>query len=605
MKNININFWMLLFTFLLGGILMAHPKKKKKKTDKPNILIIQMDDMGFDDLSGNGNTVSKTPNIDQLAKTSVKFNNFYVANVCAPTRASLLTGRDFWRTGVTGMHGGNDYLSLKETTFAELLRDNGYKTGMWGKWHSGKAEGYWPWQRGFDEAYYSKLYNHFPSHGYLNGKGVKFEKWSDEQIVDMAIEFMEENKEQPFLAYVSSLSTHGHWAAPDQLVQKYMKEGRTKKFATLLAMQEFADQQIGRLLKYLETSGLDKETIVFFMSDNGPIRHGESDEEWALRNNHEYLGNKARNWKNGIKSPLYVKYKGVYEPESVDLMCSITDIYPTLLALTNTELPKDNLPIDGRNIEGCFIGEEKKVAPKEVVFANWYPERENKNQFAPYSKGEKNSYVFEDQRLTMISDDFKLIMNPVKVKNSPEPVNNMVLIDHKNDLLERTNIISDYPEIAASMKESLEEWFNSVLDEKDSFEEKLGFVGYPNSKKKKTKVFAVLTTKTIGFENQAHAVKFPKNGNGELSYDVMVDKAGEYTLTLSVNRKKVDKAFVFILTLDNKEYKFQFEENQKSAKNKLILKKGKQHFKIVMNEDSEDLKKIVFTDMMFELNKAI
>ena len=128
---------------------------------------------------------------------------------CAPTRASLLTGRDFWRTGVSAMHGGNDYMHLDETTFAEIFQNNGYVTGMWGKWHSGKSDGYWPWDRGFDEGYYAKLYKYFPSNGWLNeypGKTTHEGDWSPEVVVDYAIDFIDRNKEQPFLAYFSFLT---------------------------------------------------------------------------------------------------------------------------------------------------------------------------------------------------------------------------------------------------------------------------------------------------------------------------------------------------------------------------------------------------------------
>ncbi|WP_052444649.1 sulfatase-like hydrolase/transferase [Flammeovirga sp. OC4] len=577
----------------------------QSKLEKPNILIIQMDDMGFDDLSINGNTASKTVNIDKLAQESVQFDNFYVASVCAPTRASLLTGRDFWRTSVTGMHGGNDFLNIEETTFADLLQKNGYITGMWGKWHSGKAEGYWPWQRGFDEGFYAKLYHHFPSNGYFNGERVHYdEKWSDEQIADMAIDFMERNKTKPFLAYVSSLSTHGHWKAPQKIVEKYLKKGWSEKYATLLAMQEFADLQIGRILKYLEASGLEDKTVVFFMSDNGPIKHGETEEEWLVRNNHTFIGNKARNWKNGIKSPMYVRYKGVYEPKHVQKMCSITDIFPTLLELTGTKLPKKNLPIDGRSMVKSFTGNEEEMESKEAIFSYWTPTRSEKNQFAPYIDGEKTTYQFKDQMLTLITDDYKLIYNAVKCENSPSPIDNMVLIDHKNDVLERTNIASANREIADQMRDRLEEWFNEMIEEEHSFKREPAFVGYPGSNETKTKVLAVQLSSAEGFENRSHLVDFPKDGNGEVGYKLKINKAGKYTISAKL-AKKTAKGFDLKFKFNGQERIVHFAEKSKEGECTLRLEKGDQLLKITMTENSTYFKDLKLSELLFERKKTI
>jgi hypothetical protein len=135
-------------------------------TVAPNFIIIQTDDMGYDDLAFHGNPHTQTPTMDTLATEAVQFNNFYTTSVCAPSRASLLTGRDHWSTGVSGMHGGRDFMNLDETTFAEVMQDAGYATGMWGKWHTGKTDGYFPWDRGFDEAFMAKLYHYSDTMGF-------------------------------------------------------------------------------------------------------------------------------------------------------------------------------------------------------------------------------------------------------------------------------------------------------------------------------------------------------------------------------------------------------------------------------------------------------
>lgn len=137
--------------------------------ERPNILIIQVDDLGYDDLALHRNPYLSTPNLDRLGKESARFERFYVNAVCAPTRASLLTGQHYLRTGVSHVHGGKDYLSKAVPTLGDHFTAAGYVTGMWGKWHSGNAEGYYPWQRGFQEAYMSKLYQHRNGYGYMKG----------------------------------------------------------------------------------------------------------------------------------------------------------------------------------------------------------------------------------------------------------------------------------------------------------------------------------------------------------------------------------------------------------------------------------------------------
>ena len=177
------------YLFALFLILQICSLSGSVANSKPNIILIQADDLGWDDLAVHGNQFVDTPALDKLAAEGIQFKQFYVNSVCAPTRASLLTGRHFLRTGVSHVHGGKDFVNLNETLLSETLKINGYRTGMWGKWHSGKTNGYFPWQRGFDEAYMAQLYKHENSEGLLNGKTVQHQKWASEVITDYAIDF--------------------------------------------------------------------------------------------------------------------------------------------------------------------------------------------------------------------------------------------------------------------------------------------------------------------------------------------------------------------------------------------------------------------------------
>ncbi|NLR91703.1 sulfatase-like hydrolase/transferase [Flammeovirga agarivorans] len=556
------------FLILLTSTIIRASELPTETVNSPNIVIIQMDDIGFDDFSINGNTISQTPNIDRLAESSIQFDNFYVPNVCSPTRASLLTGRDFWRTGVTGMHGGNDYLHKDEVTFAEVLQQNGYATGMWGKWHSGKSEGYWPWQRGFDEAFYAKLYHHYPSNGYLNGEKVSYDdKWSDAQIVDMAIDFMEAKSDQPFLAYVSSLSVHGDWEAPEEYIAKYRNQVETEDFATLLAMQEYADEQIGRLLDYIDNSDFSENTIVFFMSDNGPIRKGESDAEWDLRNNHQFIGSKSKNWKNGIKSPLYVKYKGKYTPQHIEKMCSINDIFPTVLELTNTENPIENPAIDGRSFKLALDGKEEELESHPIILAQWYPVREEENQFAPYKENEKDEYLFEDQKLALIRDDYKLMLNPSTEDNAPIAIDNVVLIDCKNDLLERENIASEHPELVSEMMQDLELWFEGIISAPHSFIRKEVYIGASETM---DEVPSYLVYDGTGIINNSHSLDLEADQDVKLIYKLNVKSSGKYLLQLNT-KSGINQTVAFDVKVGNNNYQLTLSSNQNNGSTSIVL----------------------------------
>lgn len=197
-------------------LIPSHSLRAERARERPNIVLIMVDDLGYDDLSVHGNPIVETPSLDQLALSSVRFTDFTVAAVCAPTRASVLTGRHHYRTGVSGVHGGRDFMRLEEVLILQVLADHGYATGIWGKWHAGKTAGYLPWDRGFDEGYYAELYVNENSYGYTREGLVKHNKWVSEVITDHAIDFIDRQREEkPFFAYLSFLAPHEPWEAPE------------------------------------------------------------------------------------------------------------------------------------------------------------------------------------------------------------------------------------------------------------------------------------------------------------------------------------------------------------------------------------------------------
>ncbi|TNF40291.1 MAG: hypothetical protein EP311_09220, partial [Cytophagales bacterium] len=173
----------------------------KKPDSPPNLILIMTDDQGFGDLAFHGNAWVKTPNLDQLAGESARFDRFYVSPLCAPTRASLLTGRYHLRTGVVSVSNGLETMNAEEYTLAELFRDNGYRTGIFGKWHNGQHYPNHPLAQGFEEftgfsaGHWS---NYFNTHLEKNGEKKVFEGYLPDVLTDEALDFIRKNKDQPF-----------------------------------------------------------------------------------------------------------------------------------------------------------------------------------------------------------------------------------------------------------------------------------------------------------------------------------------------------------------------------------------------------------------------
>ncbi|WP_419187394.1 sucrose phosphorylase domain-containing protein [Stieleria bergensis] len=577
-----------IFTFL-AAVSVACASLVSAAGNQPNILLIQADDLGFDDLSINGNTCSRTPNIDQLAETSVRFSNFMVNSVCSPTRGSLLTGRDYWRTGGEGLHGCKEFLHLDERTFANAFQDAGYATGMWGKWHNGKADGYWPWDRGFDDGYYAKLYQYFPSSGYYNGypKQVVHEgEWSPKVLTDYTIDFISRNKdnEKPFLAYLSFLTCHSTWNTPDRYRNKYLKDGQSDTFATLLGMLEFMDDQVGRVLEHLSDLGLDENTVVVFISDNGPNKGGSknhkgadvlSEAEWALRNNHGFLGSKSKLWQNGIKSPLFVRWKGRYRPADVERLVTVTDVFPTLLDIASIELPRDNPALDGRSIKPYLEGDTKSLDEKRAVFTHWHPTWEG-DHYDPLQ--DKTALDAAKQKMTLINEHYKLIQNEYAVPGSPKHRKGVILIDLKADPMERTNVAETHPQIVRTMQSELKLWFSDVVGSFHSFTPTVFQIGWNG--KASSEVLAFGPSKTVGVKNTSHVATGWDAVGDHAEYRIHVHRAGTYNVSLKRLAKKNETTAVVVVSCNGKEVRSKLKHTSSQLLGAMHLDAGEHTLRV-------------------------
>ncbi|MBU2870409.1 arylsulfatase [Colwellia sp. E2M01] len=439
--------------------------KDNNESIKPNIVLIQVDDFGYDDIAFHGNKIIQTPNLDKLANQSVRFENFYVSSLCAPSRASLLTGRHFLKTGVSGVHGGRDYINLSETLISNVLQNDGYATGMWGKWHSGKTAGYMPWDRGFDEAYYASLYNYFDNTGLMNNKEIKTVGSATSVITDFAINFIKKNQDEPFFAYIPYMAPHNPWRAPVNYIEKYKKLGLSEAMSSLYGMIDNLDHNIGRVINLLDRLKLRDNTIVIFLSDNGPwtksYRFGLTDKEWKLRNPNNKRGRKGENWQNGIHSPLFISWPSHYEPSSNTELTKIEDLFPTLMEWAGIKASY-NLSLDGLSlipaIKGKSLGDRYIVSSyaSPIVANHLYNKVDPTGFYYPLSLNYRKKIKSNEQRSAVRFSKYKLVKNEQKQGT-------LELFDIENDPFELNDVSETYPDITKKLNLYLNDWYKNIF----------------------------------------------------------------------------------------------------------------------------------------------
>lgn len=337
----------LFFTFIPVALMLS-ACTSEQKIKKPNVLIILTDDQGWGDLSIHGNDVLATPTIDAFAKSAVAFNRFYVSPVCAPTRASLLTGRYHLSTGTSWVTHRGEVMRAEETTLAELLGANGYRTGLFGKWHNGKQYPHDPIGQGFQEFFGFKeghLNNYFDTKLIRNFTPEQTTGYVPDILTDEAIRFMQ--KDDPFFCLLTYNTPHAPFQVPDKYFTKYKAKGLDDRTAAIYGMVENLDDNVARLLKALRENDKENETIVIYMTDNGPN---------GVRFNGGFKGIKGHVDEGGVRVPFFIRYPdGSIENKTVEEYAAHIDILPTLAALTHTQVP-DSLHIHGRNMLPLLTG---------------------------------------------------------------------------------------------------------------------------------------------------------------------------------------------------------------------------------------------------------
>ena len=464
--------------FALAGVaatfqsneLLADNPTITASTETPNVILIMSDDQGWGDVGFNGNQEIHTPNLDAMAADGVKFDRFYAAApLCSPTRGSCLTGRFPFRFGILAAHTGG--MRVGEITIAEMLKSKGYSTGFFGKWHIGWVKddgkgtrGFFspPSQHGFETYFattsavptydptvtpegWSKWGNEAgePWKGgapYVqDGKEVTENMDGDDSriIMDRVIPFVENNKDKPFLATVWFHTPHEPVLASEAQRKRYsdLKLGQQNLYGAITAM----DEQIGRLREKLRELKIEKSTVVFFCSDNGPA---DGLAKKGIASAGPFKGHKHQMYEGGILVPACAEWPGVIPAgKTIETRCSTVDFFPTIAKIADYKFKsKDKRPIDG--IDLMPLVEGKTDARSQPLF-------------------------FGYRRLIGGIDGQAIIAGNMKLLREAKRNGRTRLYDLSKDPYEKNDLSKELPEITESMKTQLKDLDNSCQLSRD------------------------------------------------------------------------------------------------------------------------------------------
>jgi len=456
MKNILIGFFLLnVFTSVA------------QETKHPNVIIIITDDQGYGDLGFTGNPHIKTPVIDDLAKESIRLSNFYVSPVCAPTRSSLMTGRYSLRTGVHDTYNGGAIMASNEVTIAEMLKQANYTTGIFGKWHLGDNFPSRPNDQGFDESvihlsggmgqvgdittYFKKDRSYFDPVLWHNGKKEAYKGYCSDIFAEEAVSFIEKNHDSPFFCYLSFNAPHVPLQVPDKYYQMYksidpasgfehdkrpfskMSEKDKEDARKVYAMVTNIDDNIGKVIEKLDELNIAENTLVIFMTDNGPQQT-------------RYLagmrGLKGSVYRGGVRVPFFMKLSSQFKGnKDIAATTAHIDILPTLADICNVALPSNRI-IDGKNLVPVLRGEQVDWTNRSLFFywTRMYPELYN--------------------NVALQKGRFKLVGQT----SYNADILDFELFDIDEDPYERNNIVNENTGVANTLKYELDQNFHELAN---------------------------------------------------------------------------------------------------------------------------------------------
>ncbi len=432
---------------------------------RPNVVLIITDDQGYGPVGRHGHPWIRTPNLDKLHDSSVRFTRFLVSPTCSPTRAALMSGRHPMRNGVTHTILERERLALATTTLPQVLKTAGYRSGIFGKWHLGDEEPYQPHKRGFDEAFihgaggigqaYKCSCADAPGNKYFdpvirhNGSFVKTRGFCTDIFFTAALGWMKAIKDDdaPFFAYITTNAPHGPFIAPPSNTKRFTDLGFSGKCAGFYGMIENIDENVGRLMGKLSEWQLWDDTVVIFMSDNGMTGGGSgkggkplgqlADGTKLMSYNANMKGLKGSADEGGVRVPFFVRWDGRITPgRDVDAVTAHIDVLPSLAAFAGAALPAGQ--VEGRSFLPLL----------EDPAAAW-PDR----------------YLYTHRGRWKTGDDpNKHQLRGSAVRNHRfRFVGNTALYDMLEDPGQKVNVIEKHPEVVQTMRAAFDAWWRETV----------------------------------------------------------------------------------------------------------------------------------------------
>ena len=488
-------------------LLVSAVHGRPQTQEKPNVLLILTDDQGWGDVGAHGNPCIHTPNMDNLYHESAVMNRFYVCPLSAPTRASLLTGRYHLRTGVSSVQSGLENMNPDETTLAELFKAEGYVTGCFGKWHNGAYYPYTPLGQGFD-SFLGFCCGHWPTYFdpplQHNEEMIRGKGYITDIITDAALAFMDDNAGRPFFCYVPYNAPHSPFIVPDKYFDRYQNieaanDNERKILAAIYGMVECVDDNIGRLLAALDRLGIRRNTIVIFMSDNGPV-HVE-------RYNGTMRGTKGTVHEGGVRVPCFINWQGTIRHAIIEGVAAHIDILPTLMDLCGIAEYKTAFPVDGISLKENIL-HGRDITSERTIFTHRLD-----RTLSPWMGAARTG----NRRLTIYPD------------NKP------YLYDLSDDPSETTDIFDASNPLHQTLYDTYQAWFANA-SQGVTLNTNIP-VGYPQAPQVRIPTPEGRLSgrlKCYGYPNQNWVCHFQDKADS-LSYTIEVVHPGEYEIVLEYN----------------------------------------------------------------------
>lgn len=430
----------ILLTILFISLLSAvNVLPEENSLDKPNVILIIIDDVGYGDLAMHGNPYVTTPNLDKLGSESVRLTDFHVNPTCSPTRAALMTGRYCNRTGVWHTIMGRSLLRADEVTMADVFKSGGYKTGMFGKWHLGDNYPFRPHDRGFDESVMhpgggiiqglDHWGNDYFDDTYLrNGEPEKFKGYCTDVWFQEAFKFIETNKDNPFFCYISTNAAHWPFWVEEKFSAPYKSKGLESPRAEFYGMITNIDDNIGRLLKYLDNTNLADNTVVMFMTDNGADPAGN----WE-RYKGGMRGFKGSKYDGGHRVPFFIRWPGgqLTGGREVERLTAHIDILPTLIELCGIDSP-NNVNFDGTSLVPLLKGKGSEWFERILI-----------------TDSQRVDFPIKWRKSATMTDKWRLI-------------DGIELYDIKSDPEQQADVASSNQEVVAKLRTAYENWWEDI-----------------------------------------------------------------------------------------------------------------------------------------------